>query len=165
MKPHHFAATAEQIIGQSRAVAGVTRMPDADPPCVTRVELTSGAQIYVQWVGGAPPTGNAPVGEPDPVVTGEPPAPVKVPELAASGRLRTADIEAHLVALLINSGSDQIADVMGYSADPMLGSDDQPYGIRARFHDGSAAYGLFRHVLSKGQVPVQGGEFKQREEV
>jgi hypothetical protein len=165
MKPAHFAPWAEQTIGQSPAVASVTRVPDADPPCVTRVELATGAQIYLQWIGGAPPSGSAPVGEPDPVVTGPAPAPVQVPELATRGNLRTADVEQHLAALLNNGGHDQLADVSGYSADPKMGSDQQPYGIRIRFHDGSAVWALFRYTLPRGQQPSSGGEFKQREEV
>lgn len=165
MKPRDFAAWAEPVIGQSPAVAAVDRMPDGDPPCVTRVELATGAQIYLQWVGGAPPTGAAPAGEPDPAVTGPAPAPVQVPELATRGHLRTADVEQHLAALLANGGHDQIVDVSGYSTDPKLGSDTQPYGIRVRFHDGSEVYALFRYTLPRGAAPSSGGEFKQREEV
>lgn len=165
MKPREFVPSAESVFRQSSGVANVSRAPQADPPYVSIVELASGAQIHVQWVSGAPPTGSAPIGEPDPIVTGPPPAPVKVPELPTSGRLRTGDVEAHLAALLINAGSDQVADVAGYSTDPQLGSDVQPYGIRVRFHDGGAVYGLFRHTLPRGAALVQGGEFKQREEV
>lgn len=165
MKPRDYAEHAEQVIRQSPAIASITRAPDDDPPCVTRVELATGAQIYVQWVGAAPPNGGGDTGEPDKPVTGPPPAPVKVPELATSGRLRTADIEQHLAALLANGGNTQVRDVAGYSTDPALGSDQQRYGIRIRCHDESAVYALFRHTLPKGQQPGHGSEFNQREEV
>jgi hypothetical protein len=165
MKPAHLASWAEQVIGASPAVAAINRLPVDDPPCIYRVELAAGGQIHLQWVGGAPPGGGAPAGEPDPVVTGPPPAAVPVPELATTGRLRTADIEAHLAALLAGGGHEQILDVAGYSADPRLGSETQPYGIRIRFHDGSAVYGLFRYTLPRGQQPGHNTEFKQREEV
>lgn len=165
MKPGDFRQWAEQVIAQSPAIASITEAGAKDVPQMSRVELATGAQIYVQWVGTAPPTGGGATGEPDTVVTGPPPAPVKVPELSTSGRVRTADVEQHLAALLNNAGHDQVLDVTGYSADPALGSSDQPYGLRVRFHSGASVYGLFRYMLPRGQQPGQGGEFKQREEV
>lgn len=161
MKPGVFAGWAERVLGQSPAIARISRAPEADPPFVSVIELASGAAIHLQWVGTAPPKPE----DPDNPVTGQPPAPVKVPELSTSGRLRTADVEAHLAALLTNAGNDQIMDVTGYTQDPTLGSDGQRHGIRIRCHDESAVYGLFRHTLPAGQRAVQGGEFKQREEV
>lgn len=165
MKPADFSPWAERIIGQSPAIASISRAPSDDPPCISRVELATGAQVYIQWVATAPPTGNAPVGEPDAAVTGPPPAPVKVPELATSGTLRTEDIERHLAALLNNGGHEEVMDVMGYTQDPALGSEEQTYGLRIRCHSGSNVYGLFRYVLPRGATPAQGGEFKQRKEV
>lgn len=161
MKPNAFADWAEPVIRQSPAVASVTRAPAADPPLVSVVELATGAHVHVQWVRSSPPKPE----DPNSPVTGQPPAPVKVPELATSGRLRTADIEQHLAALINNAGHNEILDVTGYSVDPALGSDDQPCGIRVRCHDESVVYGLFRHTLPRGATPVQGGELKQREEV
>lgn len=161
MKPQDWQPWAEQVIGQSPAVTAVARSDDADPPFVTRIAFAAGAQVHVQWVGTSPPKPS----DPDNPVVGPPPAPVKVPELPSSGRLRTADVEAHLVALLNNGGNDQILDVAGYSADPKLGSEDQPYGIRVRFHDESAVYGLFRHTLPRGQQAGTGTVFKQLAEL
>lgn len=161
MKPGTFAPWAEQLIGQSPAVTAVARSEETDPPFVTRVAFAAGAQVHVQWVGTSPPKPE----DPDNPVVGVPPKPVKVPELPASGRLRTADVETHLAALLNNGGLDQIADVTGYSADPKLGSEEQPYGVRIRFHDESAVYGLFRHTLSRGQQASAATELKQRDEL
>ena len=165
MKPKDWAPWAERIIGQSPAVASITRVPADDPPYVSRVELATGAQIYVQWVGGTPPEGSAPLGEPDPVVTGPPAPPVKVPELTTSGTLRTEDIERHLAALLNNGGHEEVLDVVGYTQDPELGSETQTYGLRVRCHSGATLKGLFRHTLRRGEQPGQGTEFKQRKEV
>lgn len=167
MKPQHFAPWAEQTIGQSAAVArvesgGVGRGDEA-MPCSTRFTFATGAQVHIGWVCTSPPTGGGAVGEPDAVVTGPIPEPVKVPELRTSGRLRTADIEQHLAALINNGGHEQVQMVRGYTADPKLGSDSQPYGLRIDFHDASTVYGLFIHTLSSGQQP--GKPYDQREEV
>jgi hypothetical protein len=166
MKPRDFRPWAEQVFAQSPAVAAVDAVQQPPPEeyiTHTHVTFETGARLVIHWVGTSSPNGSGPVGEPDPVVTGPPPAPVKVPDLAASGRLRTAGVEQHLAALLNNGGHDQILDVDGYSAHPKLGSETQPYGIRVRFHDESAAYGLFIHTLSSGQRP--GAEFDQRKEI
>lgn len=161
MTPGSFAPWAEQVISQSPAVAAVARSEDTAPPHASRIELAAGPQVHVQWVGASPPR----PADPDNPVTGPPPAPVTVPDLATSGRLRTGDIEQHLAALLTNAGHDQILDVTGYSADPRLGSEEQRYGIRIRCHDESAVYGLFRHTLSRGQQASSATEFKQRDEL
>lgn len=161
MKPGDFRRWAEQVFTQSPAVASVTTVRDVAEVDVSRIELATGAAIHMHWVGTSPPKPE----DPENPVTGPPPAPVKIPELSTSGRLRMADIEAHLAALLTNAGNDQVLDVAGYSADPKLGSDEQPYGLRVRFHDESAAFGLFRHTLPKGQQAGRNTEFKQRREV
>lgn len=161
LKAGLFTTWAEQVIGQSPAVAAVARSEDRELPFASRVELATGAQVHVQWVGASPPR---PV-DPDNPVTGPPPAPVKLPDLGTSGRLRTGDIEQHLAALLNNAGHDQILDVTGYSVDPVLGSEEQRYGVRIRFHDESAVFGLFRHTLSAGQQASKATEFKQRDEL
>lgn len=165
MKPEPFRPWAQEQFAKSVAVASVDGVQDEQREnahiTYTHVTLATGAKIVIHWVGSSPPV---PV-DPDNPVTGQPPAPVKVPELATSGRLRTADIEEHLAALLNNGGHEQVLDVTGYSADPKLGGATQPYGIRIRFHDESIVYGLFRHTLSKGQQPGQHTEFNQREEV
>lgn len=167
MKPRRYQPLAEDLIRQSPAVASVDAVPNGEPGnehiIYTRITFATGAQIIIHWVSTSPQAGSGAVGEDDAVVTGPPPEPVTVPELATSGRLKTRDIEQHLAAVLNNGGSDEIRDVAGYSQDPKLGSDQQPYGIRIRFHDESAVYGLFRQMAPAGARP--GGDFQQREEV
>ncbi len=168
MKPRDFAPWAEKIIEQSPAVARVEHGPvgegdEARPDGGTKITFGNGAQLYIGWVGTAPPTKGGATDESDPAMTGPAPTPITVPDLSASGRLRTENIEQHLAALLANGGHDQILDVTGYTADPKLGSETQPYGLRVRFHDESAVYGLFIHTLSSGQRP--GKPYDQRKEV
>ena len=167
MKPRRFRPWAEEQIRKSPAVASVEAIPDDRPGhdylIYTHVTFTTGAKVIIHMVGTSPSVGGGAVGEDDATVTGPAPEPVKVPELATSGRLKTRDIEQHLAALLNNAGSDEIRDVAGYSQHPQLGSDQQPYGIRIRFHDESAVYALFWKMAPAGGQP--GGEFQQREEV
>lgn len=165
MKPRDFQGFAEQAFGQSPAVANVAPSSELPGQCGTRIELAAGPQIYVQWVSTSPPKGAGKLGESDEVVTGPPPAVVKVPDLATSGRLRTGDIEQHLAALVNNTGHPELRDVNGYSQHPSLGSDEQRYGIRIRFHDESAIYALFRHTLRQGASPSQATDFKQQDEL
>jgi hypothetical protein len=169
MKPGDFAPWAEQVIGNSPAVervepGGVGAGNDASP-CGTRILFATGAQLHIAWISTSPPAGGGAAGEPDPVVSGPPPEPVAVPDLATTGRLATRDIERHLAALINNGGHEQVMDVAGYSTHPQLGSEAQPYGIRVRNHDGSAVFALFRQTLPRGQQPGRSAEFQQREEV
>lgn len=168
MKPADFRPWAENVIRQSATVArvesgGVGEGGEA-MPCGTRVTFATGAHLHIGWVGSAPLVGAGAAGEPDAVVTGPPPEPVKVPDLPVSGRLRVADIERHLAALLNNGGHEEVETATGFSSGP--GNDPpttQKYGLRIRFHDGSRVTGLFIQTLSSGQRP--GRPYEQREEV
>ncbi|RFS83325.1 hypothetical protein D0T12_19875 [Actinomadura spongiicola] len=128
----------------------------------TRIVLANKAQVHVQWVRTAPPSGDA-SGSDEKIVTGQPPTPVDIPELAPTGPYTTADVERHLVALLNNGGNDELIDVRGYSQDAKLGTTQQPFGVRVLCHSGAVIFGLFRHTLGAGQQRTKESEFRQRE--
>lgn len=168
MRPHRFRPWAEDVFRQSPAIASVEAVQDErtgnEHITYTHITLATGARIIVMWVGGAPPGGDPPGGE-ERIVTGPPPEPVKVPDLATSGHLRTADIEAHLVALLNNGGHEEVVEVARSSQRPPLYADDPTPGIRVRCHSGATISGIFLHTLSRGQQPNSSTEHQPREEV
>ena len=168
MRPHRFRPWAEEQFRQSPAIASVEAVRDDRPGhehiTYTHINLATGARIIVMWVGGAPPGGDPP-GSEEKIVTGLPPEPVKVPELSTSGRLRTADIEAHLVALLNNGGHEEVAEVRRSSQQPTIYTEGPTPGIRVRCHSGATVTGIFLHTLSRGQQPTAQTEHKPREEV
>lgn len=168
MRPHRFRPWAEDVIRQSPAIASVEAVQDERPGhehiTYTHINLPTGAKIIVMWVGGAPPGGDPP-GSEEKIVTGPPPEPVKVPELATSGRLQTADIEAHLVALLNNGAHDEVAELRRGSTQPTIYTEGAKPGILIRCHSGATITGIFLHSLGRGQQPTRETEHKKREEV
>lgn len=147
----------------SATIAAVEAGVD-DVPFGTRILLTNGGQLHIQWVRTAPPSGDASTEEEN-VVTGQAPAPVEGPAVAAAGKASTTDLERHLAALLNNGGNDELVRVDAYADDPRLGSANQPHGVRVLCHSGAVIYGLFRHTLSAGQQPSKEAAFRQREAV
>lgn len=163
MRLDRFQSWAEQTLAdaKSRLLSGVE--PGVDSlPFGTRITLANKAQVHIQWVRTAPPSGDA-SGSDEKIVTGEPPVPVEVSEPALGGSYATADVEHHLAALLNNGGNNELASVSGYSQDPKLGTAQQPFGVRVACHSGAVVYGLFRHTLGPGQQPTKESEFRQRE--
>ncbi|WP_067458272.1 hypothetical protein [Actinomadura macra] len=102
-------------------------------------------------------------GQDEKIVTGEAPAQVDVPDLPATGKIPTTDVERHLTALLNNGANPELISVTGYTQDPKLGSERQPYGVRVLCHSGAIISGLFRQTLSAGQQSTRESDFKQRE--
>lgn len=158
-----FHPWAEEQISKSHAVASVEPV-QGDTPFVSRITFRSGSQVVLQWVGTAPPGGDHPDSD-EKIVTGTPPEPVEVPDLATSGQLKTAEIERHFAALINNGRHNELAAVRGYTQIPGRDQGNQPYGLRIDCHSGATIYGLFRHILSHGQQPTTQTEFKQREAV
>lgn len=166
MRPSRFRVWAEEQIRQSPAIASVEPV-QAKPPnehiTYSHVTLATGARITVHWIGGSPVGANTP--HIDDVITGSPPEPVKVPELATSGRLRVVDIEAHLVALITNGGHEEVESVVASSQQPSIYTDGTSYAIRVSCHSGHSVTGYFRYILSGGEQPSPSTEFRKREEV
>jgi hypothetical protein len=165
MRIRRFHPWVEEQIAKSPAVASAraAEIP-GEPPFVTHVAFEAGGQIFIHWVGTSPPGGDHP-DNPEEIVTGAPPESVEVPDLATTGRLKTADIELHLAALINNGGHHELAEVGGYTQIPDRDPGNQPYGLRIRCHSGAMIYGLFRHTLSRSQQPTEQSEFAQREAV
>jgi hypothetical protein len=113
MRIRRFHPWAEEQIAKSPAVATVEPVV-GDPQFVSHVTFQAGGQVVIQWVGTAPPGGDHP-DSPEKIVTGQPPEPVKTPEVATTGRLKTSDIEHRLAALINNGGHNELADARGYT--------------------------------------------------
>ncbi|RKS70791.1 hypothetical protein BZB76_5271 [Actinomadura pelletieri DSM 43383] len=163
MRLDRFHPWAEQTLAdaKSAAISGMESGVDG-LAFGTRIVLANKAQVHIQWVRTAPPSGDA-SGSAEKIVKGESPTPVDVPDLPPTGPYATADVERHLAALLNNGGNDELAEVRGYSQDSKLGTTQQPFGIRVLCHSGAVVFGLFRHTLGAGQQPTKEGAFKQRE--
>lgn len=163
MRLDRFHPWAEQALAaaKSPSISGVAAGVDG-LPFGTRVVLANKAQVHIQWVRTAPSSGDA-SGADEKIVTGEPPAPVDVQQLAPAGPYATENVERHLAALLNNGGNEELVDVIGYSQDSKLGTAQQRFGVRVLCHSGAVIYGLFRHTLGAGQQPSKESEFKQRE--
>lgn len=88
--------------------------------------------------------------EPERPVQGEAPAPMDVPGLGTGegGRVRVADLEQYLAAVLNNAGSAEIAGTYTYSGREQRGSIP---GLGVTFHDGGKAFLPFVHVHRPGQ--------------
>lgn len=157
----HTAAIAALDGGAAPALAAVTTFAATgitDPRYGLVFTTGPGAELGLQFVGTARDGGeDFTAGEPPPV-RGPGPARAPAPVLAAArGKLRLADLDDWLAALVTDTfsgGPDGGPDGGGELARVTLISADPGYhhrrGLRIRFHDGSAAYGLWRHARPPG---------------
>lgn len=130
---------------------------ESSRPFGIKVRLASGAEVWHAIT--AQSREGEQFDEPEQPVEGEPPAPVEVPSLG-TGRTRVTDIERYLTALVINTGSPEIAQGYAYSEGSKTGN-TPGYGVR--FHSGARVFAPFVHVLRPGQTP--GKEFDVPQEV
>lgn len=165
MRLPRWAPWIEGVLTGSPAITGVRSFADAgitDRPCGHVITLRTGATIAVQWVRTSA-SGGEDQSQPEEPVTGEPPAPVTLPELPTSGRVPLRLVEEHLAALIAGGGSDEIRAVERKSQRPDPGA--RPCGINVHMHSGASVYGVFLYTAPAGASIGSGGEFRQREEV
>jgi hypothetical protein len=125
------------------------------------IEFDTGAQVYLQLVRSAPPSGDN-HNAPENIVTGEPLAPVEVPDLVGE-KIRIHDVERYLTAAIINSGSSEIRRVNGFSEREK--PTHQRYGVQVDFYSGASIYVLFLHTLAPGSTARLQTEFEVLEAV
>lgn len=116
-----------------------------------RISFDNGGRVYFGWVQSSPPGGDDHA-QPETRVTGDVLPSAPVPDLVTQGgQYRTGDIEAYLIALINNSGSDEICEIRGYSGDPRRPAHLDKYGITVVHHSGAKCHGMFVHMLRKGE--------------
>lgn len=153
------------VLNGSPVITGVQRFADAGittRPCGHVITLRTGATVAVQWVRTSA-SGGEDQSQPEQPVTGEPPAPVTLPELPASGRVPLTLVEEHLAALITNGGSAEVRAVERKSTRPDAGP--RPCGLTIHMHSGADVFGVFLHTVPAGADLTSGGEFQQRKEV
>lgn len=171
MKPAEFRPWAEEQFSASPAITSVEAVQDDRPGhdyiTYTHVTFGTGAKVIIHWtssdqVGGPNlnPDGSI-------ALTGPPPKPVPVPELAASGRLKLLDIETYLAAVLNNGGHEQVAEVLGYHQrlDPYREERAMQYGIHVGCHSGQAVTGMLIFTLPPGRQPTEQTRYTQLDEL
>jgi hypothetical protein len=126
-------------------------------------EAPSGGVAYLQLVHGGGPKGDT-FDKPEEIVEGEPPAPVAPVELTVTeGRLRMAELEAWITALIINAQNREVASVTRFSERDPKGF--HPFGFSVKWHSGAAAYGHLRYTLAPGERRSEGTEWRIKETV
>ena len=169
MKPAAFRPWAEQQLATSPAVASVKGVPDERPEnayiTYTHITFGTGAKVVIHWVGSDPLGGKKANPDGSPVV-GPPPAPVPVPDLATTGRLKLLDVETHIAAVLNNGRHEEVAEVLGYHQrpDPKREKRTMQYGIHVGCHSGESVTGLIIHTLPSGKQPTPQTLYRQLKE-
>ncbi|WP_017558596.1 hypothetical protein [Nocardiopsis baichengensis] len=129
------------------------------------LQLSNGGQVYLQIVRGSSGDGSDKLDE-EPIVEGEPPAPVEAHPIGEGGRIRSADVEGYLAALITNAQSREVSGVERFSERTRKAySDPQPYGVKVFCHSKAAISILFVHTLRQGDSPSSGNAFKALEAV
>ncbi|RBM04530.1 hypothetical protein [Streptomyces sp. PT12] len=148
MRPARF----QQFAIDTYRAAGLGAEPwneKSKRPYGVKVRLASGAEV---WHAITTQSRDGDDFErPEEPVEKDAPEPVAVPELGA-GRVRLLDVERHLVALLTNAGSTEMARVYGYSDREQPGRSP---GFGVEFHSGARAFAPFVHAMRSGQAPGQ----------
>ncbi len=150
MRPARF----QQFAIDTYRAAGLRAEPWTEGdrrPYGVKVGLPSGAEVW-HAITVQSPDGERYDQDEQPVEK-DAPEPVAVPELGA-GRMRLADVERHLAALLTNTGSPEIVKCWTYS------DREQPAttpGLGVEFWSGGRAFLPFAHALRAGADP--GREF------
>jgi hypothetical protein len=122
------------------------------------VELTTGARIYLKYVGSYPDGGKAnDLGQTGPVLP-----PVEVPPVdVASGSTSVRGFVDYLLALLVNGGSPEISGVT-YSP---ARDEHSVMAINVSFYSTAKAHLLLMHMLRPGQQPVKDREYAHAERI
>lgn len=163
MRLPRWAPWVHDVLNGSPAITQVQTFADAgirDKPCGHVVRLRTGATIAVQWVRTSA-SGGEDQSQPEEPVTGEPPAPVEVPDLPASGKVPLTLVEAHLAALILGAANPEVRAVERTSQRP----DGGKCGVNVHMHSGATVYAVFLHTAPAGAGFSSGGEYRQREEV
>lgn len=88
--------------------------------------------------------------QPEQIIEGDTaPAEVPVPDVYDDGKLRLDRVDQHLTALVLNSGSREVASATAYSTRPKPGA--VPYGARIEFHDGCKVFVNVVHAVPPGR--------------
>lgn len=164
MRLPRWVPWVRDVLAGSPAITEVQAFADAgitDKPCGHVIRLRSGGSVAVQWVRTSA-SGGEDQSQPEEPVTGQPPEPVTLPELPASGRVALTLVEEHLAALIVNGGNDEIRAVERTSRRP---GESTKCGLNVHMHSGATVYGVFLHTAPAGTSLTSGGEFQQREEV
>lgn len=165
MRLPRWAPWIEDILRGSPAIGQVRTLADdgiTDPRYGHILTLRTGAQIALQWVRTSAATGED-HSEPEVPVTGEPLAPVELPDLPASGRVPLELVEAHLAALIINGSHPEIRAVERKSQRPDPGP--RPCCVTVHCYSQADIFGLFWQAAPAGAALSSGGDFQQRKEV
>ncbi|MFD8075786.1 hypothetical protein ACFV3E_24415 [Streptomyces sp. NPDC059718] len=162
MRPQRFEEILQGLLkqagGQVKDVVTVREAGYDKHPYGLSVTYASGARVLLQVISVLADGDKH--ARPEQIIEGENALePVPVPDVFEGGKLQLAKVDQHLAALLINSGSREIASVTPYTDEP----DDHTavrYGLRVAYHDTSRIHVYVVHALSAGRDSwPHGGEF------
>jgi hypothetical protein len=161
MRPARFEGILKELLqqsgGQVKQVETVREAGYDRHPYGLVVTYRTGARALLQIVVTSAEADK--FSEPEQIVEGgTPPAPVEVPDLFDGGKVRLANVDRHLTALVLNSGSREVVSAEAFSARETPSS--VRYGAKITFHDTSRIYVYVVHALPAGRDDwPRGGEF------
>lgn len=157
MRPVRFEPWLAELLRQSGAVtdvairteAGEQKAPRPGPYGVS-FRLSNGATVALSIT--AESAQGDQYAQPETEVQGEPPARIESVPTIDGAKVKVADIEEWLAALVVNSGSPELLQVSTrYSQEDPLGA--IPYGLELRWHSGAKIRLNFQDAYSSGGRP------------
>jgi hypothetical protein len=159
MRPRRFESTLLDLYKNTPQVKSVQTVEETGydrHPYGLVVEYATGARVLMQITVTSRPGEN--FDEPEEIVEGgEPPAEVEVPELFNGAKLQMPAVDKHLVALVVNSGTRELASAEAYSMREKPGA--IRYGANFAFHDGSVVRVFVVQAFPAGRDVQRGREF------
>jgi hypothetical protein len=166
MRVSRFEAFLRDLLQPTGVITSVSTFAGdgyKEKPFGLVVGFANSSRVYLQFVGATPPGGEN-YGEPEKIVEKTAPTPVDVPALTLEGgRVSLRDFEQYLRAVILGSGSREVASVRAFSAGE--GSGVHRYGLGVTFHNGGSVFVLVVHTVPAGREIRPDAEFKPMEYV
>lgn len=161
MRPERFETLLKSLLEEAgAAVQAVETVRDAGytrHPYGLIVTYRTGARVLLQIVQTSPRVED--FTQPEQIIEGDTaPEHVTVPDVFNQGKVSMQLVDQHLRAVVLNSGSREIADGEAFSTRKTPGA--VRYGAKFTFHDESTIYVYVVNAFEAGCEMRTGAEFK-----
>ncbi|MFH8369212.1 hypothetical protein [Streptomyces sp. NPDC018031] len=158
MRPARFEQILKSLLEQGGAAKGVETVKEAGHdrhPYGLVVTFPTGARALLQIVVTS--ADGDKFDQPEQIIEGDAPNPVEPVEPFDGGRVKLDLVDRHIAALVLNSGSKEVASAEAFSTREKPGA--VRYGVKIAYHDTSRIYVYVVQALPAGRDWTRGADF------